>query len=306
MALADTPDDQTTSLLGDALARIAQEVDACFDTVLPVPGDPRDRLYEAMRYAAIGGGKRLRPLLVAAVAGMFAVDRNVAVRVGSAVEAIHVYSLIHDDLPCMDNDALRHGKATVHLAYDEATAVLAGDALLALAFEILSDPGLIRDPFTRIELVRTLALASGAGGMAGGQMMDIVAENTSFDLSTVTRLQQLKTGALLGAAVEMGAILGKIPVEGRTHLRGYARDIGLAFQIVDDLLDAEGDEAVAGKALRKDADAGKQTFVSLLGVDRARAQARHLVDQAIDYLGSHGEEADLLRAVARFIVDRDR
>jgi len=306
MALADTPDDQTTSLLGDALARIAQEVDACFDTVLPVPGDPRDRLYEAMRYAAIGGGKRLRPLLVAAVAGMFAVDRNVAVRVGSAVEAIHVYSLIHDDLPCMDNDALRHGKATVHLAYDEATAVLAGDALLALSFEILSDPGLIRDPFTRIELVRTLALASGAGGMAGGQMMDIVAENTSFDLSTVTRLQQLKTGALLGAAVEMGAILGKIPVEGRTHLRGYARDIGLAFQIVDDLLDAEGDEAVAGKALRKDADAGKQTFVSLLGVDRARAQARHLVDQAIDYLGSHGEEADLLRAVARFIVDRDR
>jgi farnesyl diphosphate synthase len=306
MALADTPDDQTTSLLGDALARIAQEVDACFDTVLPVPGDPRDRLYEAMRYAAIGGGKRLRPLLVTAVAGMFAVDRNVAVRVGSAIEAIHVYSLIHDDLPCMDNDALRHGKATVHLAYDEATAVLAGDALLALSFEILSDPGLIRDPFTRIELVRTLALASGAGGMAGGQMMDIVAENTSFDLSTVTRLQQLKTGALLGAAVEMGAILGKIPVEGRTHLRGYARDIGLAFQIVDDLLDAEGDEAVAGKALRKDADAGKQTFVSLLGVDRARAQARHLVDQAIDYLGSHGEEADLLRAVARFIVDRDR
>ena len=301
MALAD----QSSSLLADALVRIGQEVDACFDTVLPVPGDPRDRLFEAMRYAAIGGGKRLRPLLVTAVSGMFAVDRNVAVRVGSAIEAIHVYSLIHDDLPCMDNDALRHGKPTVHLAYDEATAVLAGDALMSLAFEILSDGGLIGDPFTRIELVRTLALASGAVGMAGGQMMDIVAESTAFDLSTVTRLQQLKTGALLGAAVEMGAILGKIPHEGRTHLRGYARDIGLAFQIVDDLLDAEGDEETAGKALRKDADAGKQTFVSLLGVDRARAQARHLVDQAIAYLGSYGEEADLLRAVARFIVDRN-
>jgi len=302
MAEADLP----VSELGDAMARIAKEVDACFDMVLPVPGDPRDRLYQAMRYAAIGGGKRLRPLLVTAVAGMFAVDRNVAVRVGCAIEAIHVYSLVHDDLPCMDNDAVRHGKPTAHLAFDEATAVLAGDSLLALAFEILSDQALIGDPFTRIELVRTLAVASGAGGMAGGQMMDIVAETTAFDLSTVTRLQQLKTGALLGAAVEMGAILGKIAPEGRTHLRGYARDIGLAFQIVDDLLDAEGDEQAAGKALRKDADAGKATFVSLLGVDRARAQARHLTDQAIAYLASHGEEADLLRAIARYIVDRDR
>ncbi len=300
------PAEPSTSVLHDALVRIAKEVDACFDTVLPVPGDPRDRLFEAMRYAAIGGGKRLRPLLVASVAGMYGVDRNVAVRVGSALEAIHVYSLIHDDLPCMDNDALRHGKATVHLAFDEATAVLAGDSLLALAFEILSDPDLIGDPFTRIELVRTLALASGAQGMAGGQMMDIIAETTAFDLSTVTRLQQLKTGALLGAAVEMGAILGKIAPEGRTHLRGYARDIGLAFQIVDDLLDAEGNEAAAGKALRKDANAGKQTFVSLLGVDRARAQARHLTDQAIQYLASHGEEAEPLRAIARFIVERDR
>lgn len=293
-------------LLADALARIAQEVDACFDTVLPVPGDARDRLFEAMRYATIGGGKRLRPLLVAAVAGMFGVDRSVAVRVGCAIEAIHAYSLIHDDLPCMDNDAMRHGKPTLHLAYDEATAVLAGDALHALAFEILSDPALIGDPFTRIELVRTLAIASGAFGMAGGQMMDMVAETTDFDLPTVSRLQQLKTGALLCAAVEMGAILGKLPAEGRATLRAYARDIGLAFQIVDDLLDHEGDEAAAGKALRKDEAAGKQTFVSLLGVDRARSQARLLVDQAIALLGSHGEEAELLRAIARFIVERDR
>lgn len=294
------------SLLGDAIARIRAEVDACFDAVLPMPGDARDRLYEAMRYAAIGGGKRMRPLLVASVAGLFGVDRNVAVRVGTAIEAIHVYSLIHDDLPCMDNDATRHGKPTVHLAFDEATAVLAGDALHALAFEILSDPALIGDPFTRIELVSTLAQASGAGGMAGGQMMDIVAETTAFDLATVTRLQQLKTGALLGAAVEMGAILGRLSPEGRTHLRGYARAIGLAFQIADDLLDAEGDEAAAGKALRKDAAAGKQTFVSLLGADRARAQAGMLVEQAIAHLGSHGEEAALLRALARYIVERDR
>lgn len=294
------------SLLGDAIARIRAEVDACFDAVLPMPGDARDRLYEAMRYAAMGGGKRMRPLLVASVAGLFGVDRNVAVRVGTAIEAIHVYSLIHDDLPCMDNDATRHGKPTVHLAFDEATAVLAGDALHALAFEILSDPALIGDPFTRIELVSTLAQASGAGGMAGGQMMDIVAETTAFDLATVTRLQQLKTGALLGAAVEMGAILGRLSPEGRTHLRGYARAIGLAFQIADDLLDAEGDEAAAGKALRKDAAAGKQTFVSLLGADRARAQAGMLVEQAIAHLGSHGEEAALLRALARYIVERDR
>ena len=302
VAQASRPD----TPLKAALATIQREVDACFDTLLPVPGDPRDRLVEAMRYAAIGGGKRLRPLLLTAVAQMFGADRSQAVRAGAAIEAIHVYSLIHDDLPCMDDDALRHGKPTVHIAFDEATAVLAGDALHAFAFEVLSDPDLIGDPFVRIELVRTLAVASGAHGMAGGQMMDMVAETTAFDLPTVTRLQQLKTGALLAAAVEMGAVLGRVPAEGRTHLRGYARDIGLAFQIADDLLDAEGDEAAAGKALRKDEAAGKQTFVSLLGPERAREQARFLVDQAIGHLASHGEEADLLRDLARFIVERDR
>lgn len=293
-------------LLADALARIQRDVDMCFDGLLPVPGDARDQLYLAMRYATIGGGKRLRPLLVTAVAALFGVDRNVAVRVGCAIEAIHVYSLIHDDLPCMDDDAVRHGKPTLHIEFDEATAVLAGDALHAQAFDMLADPSLIGDPGIRIELVRTLAIASGAAGMAGGQMMDMVAETTSFDLSTVTRLQQLKTGALLSAAVEMGAILGRFSHEGRGHLRGFARDIGLAFQIIDDLIDTEGDAQVAGKTLRKDEIAGKQTFVSLLGPDRARAQAHMLVDQAIGYLASHGDEADLLRAIARFIVARDR
>ncbi|MBF9150233.1 polyprenyl synthetase family protein [Novosphingobium jiangmenense] len=294
-----------TGLLKPALKAIAEDIDKSFDLLLPVPGDPRDRLVEAMRYATIGGGKRVRPLLVCATASLFGVSRDAAVRVGTAVEAIHVYSLIHDDLPCMDNDALRHGKPTVHLAFDDAAAVLAGDALHDFAFEVLSDPATSGDPFTRIELIRTLATASGMNGMCGGQMMDIVAETSSFDLPTVTRLQQLKTGALLSASVEMGAILGKVPPEGRTHLRGYARDIGLAFQIADDLLDAEGDEAAAGKALRKDEAQGKETFLSLLGAERAREQARILVDQAIEFLASYGPEADLLRELARFIVERN-
>ena len=293
-------------LLADGLARIAGDIDAAFDALLPVPSDTRARLVEAMRYAAIGGGKRVRPLLLSATAELYGVDRAVAIRAGVAIESIHVYSLIHDDLPCMDDDAMRHGKPTLHCAFDEATAVLAGDALHAFAFEVLGDPLSGGDPFTRIELVQSLAGASGAAGMAGGQMMDIVAEGSTFDLQTVTRLQQLKTGALLGAAVEMGAILGKVAIEGRTHLRGYARDIGLAFQIADDLLDHDGNEAAAGKALRKDAVAGKQTFVSLLGPDRARDQARMLVDQAISHLGQHGSEANLLRALARYVVERDR
>lgn len=293
-------------ILAQGIVRIQREIDSLFDALLPVPGDARARLFEAVRYATIGGGKRLRPLLLAATAEMYGVDRAAAVRAGVALESIHVYSLIHDDLPCMDDDDLRHGKPTLHKAFDEATAVLAGDTLQCFAFEVLADPATSGDPFTRVELVQTLAQASGASGMAGGQMMDIVAETSDFDLPTVTRLQQLKTGALLSAGVEMGAILGKVPPEGRTHLRGYARDIGLAFQIADDLLDHEGDQEAAGKALRKDADAGKQTFVSLLGPERARAQARALVDQAIGHLAQHDEEAELLRAVARFIVERDR
>lgn len=302
LKLADT-------LLASNLARIQDDVDAQFDRLLPIPDDRRARLVEAMRYAAIGGGKRLRPLLTVATSELFGVERTVAVRAGCAVEAIHAYSLIHDDLPCMDDDAMRHGRKTTHLAFDEATAVLAGDSLHALAFEILIDPETGSDPFTRCELVECLARASGHAGMAGGQMMDMLAEEdgaTSFDLQGVTRLQQLKTGALLGAAVEMGAILGKLPQERRGHLHAYARDIGLAFQIADDLLDVEGDEAKAGKALRKDADAGKATFVSLMGADDAKMQAQALVDQAVGHLSSYGKEADLLREIAQFIVKRDR
>ena len=201
---------------------------------------------------------------------------------------------------------MRHGKPTVHRAFDEATAVLAGDSLHALAFEVLSMPEVSGDSFVRAELIQTLAAASGASGMAGGQMMDIVAGERQFDLHTVTRLQQLKTGALLGAAVEMGAILGRLPEEGRAHLRAYARDIGLAYQIADDLLDYEGDEGKAGKSLRKDKNQGKATFVSLMGADKARDQAQALAEQAVGHLAAHGEEAEILRALARFIVERDR
>jgi farnesyl diphosphate synthase len=295
-----------SALLDHAMAESAREVDGAFDRLLTVPDDPRAALYQAIRHAAIGGGKRLRPLLVMASCALFHVDRVAALRVATAIECIHVYSLIHDDMPCMDNDDLRRGKPTVHKAFDEATAVLAGDSLHALAFELLADEATHSDPFVRSELILELARASGPAGMAGGQMMDIVAETTIFDLPTVTKLQQLKTGALIGFCLEAGAIMGRVPPEGRGALRGYARDVGLAFQIADDILDVEGDAALAGKALGKDAAAGKATFLSLLGLDRARAQAGMLVDQAISHLNAFGAEADLLRAIARYTIERDR
>jgi farnesyl diphosphate synthase len=288
-------------ILGNALAAISRDIDAMFDALLPTEG----RLGEAMRYAAIGGGKRLRPLLLTATAAMHGADRSQALRAAAAIEAIHAYSLVHDDLPCMDDDAMRHGKPSTHAAFGEAVAVLAGDALQAFAFEVLADPSTSGDPFVRAELVQVLAGASGAAGMVGGQMLDIEGEGRALDVPAITRMQQLKTGALLSAAVEMGAVMGKVPPEGRVHLKGYARAIGLAFQIADDLLDHAGDEAKAGKALRKDAAAGKQTFVALVGEGRAREQAQMLSEQAIAHLGSYGQEADLLRALARFIVERD-
>jgi farnesyl diphosphate synthase len=291
--------------LKPALDAIGKAIDQRFDRLLPVPEDSRARLYEAMRHAAIGGGKRMRPLLVVAACDLFHVDRERALRVALSIECIHVYSLIHDDLPCMDDDHLRHGKPTVHLAFDEATAVLAGDSLHALAFDILAEEATHEDPFARLELITALADASGPVGMAGGQMMDLVAEHELYDLAGVTRLQQLKTGALIGFCLEAGAIMGRIPDASRTPLRGYARDLGLAFQIADDLLDVEGSAEKAGKAVGKDEAAGKATFVSLLGVERARTQARMLIDQAIEHLAGFGEEADLLRAIARFAIERD-
>ena len=287
------------------MAEVAADVDRGFDLLLAVPHDGRSRLYEAMRYAAIGGGKRIRPLMVIAACRLFHVARERALRVALAVEAMHVYSLIHDDLPAMDDDDMRRGKPTVHRAFGEATAILAGDSLHALAFEILADEQTHEDPFVRAELIAELARAAGPAGMAGGQMMDLMAAETPLDIAAVTRLQQLKTGALFGWCLEAGAIMGRVAPEARTGLRGYARDVGLAFQIADDLLDLEGEEEKAGKRLGKDDEAGKETFVSLLGPERARQQAQMLVEQAIAHLRSFGPEAGLLEEIARFAVDRD-
>ncbi|MBP6030765.1 MAG: polyprenyl synthetase family protein [Sphingobium sp.] len=293
-------------LLRAAFTAISKDIDAAFDTLLSVPDDPRHRLYEAMRHATIGGGKRMRPLLVKAAGKLFSLDNAQLLRVGLAVECIHVYSLVHDDLPAMDDDDMRRGKPTVHRAFDEATAILAGDSLHDLAFEILTIEDTHADPFVRCNLVRALARASGTNGMAGGQMMDMAAESMTFDLHSITRLQQLKTGALIGFCVEAAAIMAHLPPEARTGLHGYARDIGLAFQIADDLLDIEGDAAVTGKAVGKDAQAGKQTFASLLGAERAREQARILVAQAKAHLHDYDERADLLRAIADYVIERDR
>jgi farnesyl diphosphate synthase len=297
--------DRARSEFDEEANRVCGDLDAFFARLLANTGDGRDRLYQAMRHAAIGGGKRLRPLLTAAAAKLFAIDSDRALRVGAAIEAIHVYSLVHDDLPCMDDDDLRRGKPTVHKAFGEAAAVLAGDSLHALAFEILADPATHEDPFVRSDLVLELARAAGPSGMAGGQMMDLAAEGQQLDLPAITRLQQLKTGALIEYAVESACIMVRLPPEGRTPYRGYARNIGLAFQITDDLIDHSGDEAAAGKRTGKDEAKGKATFVSLLGPDRARQQAEMLVEQAVEHLAGHGDEAELLRAIARFAIERD-
>ena len=297
--------DRLAEELNTEAERVRSDVDDFFAQLLAPTGDSRDRLYEAMRHAAIGGGKRLRPLLTIAASRLFAIDRLRALRAGCAIEAILVYSLMHDDLPCMGHADLRRGKPTIHKAFGEAEAVLAGDSLHALAFEILADPETHEDPWVRSDLVVELARAAGPAGMAGGQMMDLVAEGKQLDLPAITRLQQLKTGALIEYSVEAACIMVKMPADARRPYRGYARNIGLAFQIADDLIDHTGDEVSAGKPTGKDAHAGKATFVSLLGEERARQQAGLLVDQAVEHLSSHGSEADLLRAIARFAIERD-
>jgi farnesyl diphosphate synthase len=297
--------DRLAQELDAEAGRVRAEADRFFSDLLKSTDDGRRPLYQAMRHAAVGGGKRLRPLLTVAASRLFALDPSRALRVGCAIEAIHVYSLIHDDLPCMDDAEVRRGKPTVHKAFGEAVAVLAGDSLHALAFEILADPVTHEDPWVRSDLVLELAKAAGPAGMAGGQMMDLAAEQQQLDLSSITRLQQLKTGALIEYAVEATCIMAKLPPEARTPYRGYARNIGLAFQIADDIIDHSGDERAAGKPTGQDARAGKATFVSLLGEERARQQAALLVDQAIEHLSSHGAEGDLLRGIARFAIERD-
>ncbi|HEY8592833.1 MAG TPA: farnesyl diphosphate synthase [Sphingomicrobium sp.] len=288
------------------IREVSREIDAALNRELCSPADSSRRLTDAIRHAAIGGGKRLRPLLVCAASELYDVPFGQALRAGLAVECVHVHSLIHDDLPCMDDDDMRRGRPTVHVAFDDATAVLAGDALLALAFQLLGDERTHPSGAVRAQLVVELARAAGAEGMAAGQMLDLFPEPDA-DVATVTRLQRLKTGALIGWAVEAGAILGEAPPEHRTGLRGYAHSLGLAFQIADDLLDHQGDEGVCGKKLRKDERQGKTNFVTLLGAERARRQAEALVEQALAHLHFvDGRPASLLTQIARFAIDRDR
>tara|TARA_B100000676_G_scaffold143501_1_gene142030 strand:- start:87 stop:974 length:888 start_codon:yes stop_codon:yes gene_type:complete len=290
--------------LSDALADSAAQVEKFLDQLLAVEDATEHRLHEAMRYATLEGGKRLRPFLVMQSASLFGVGERSALRTGSALELIHCYSLVHDDLPAMDDDDLRRGKPTLHKQYDEATAILSGDALLPLAFEVLGHPETHPNANVRIELVNALARASGANGMVGGQMIDLQAEHKTFDIGQITRLQRLKTGELITYACEAGAILGQASEKPREALRGYAHDLGLAFQIADDLLDVEGSVEEVGKAVNKDKDAGKATFVSILGTERARSQANRLADQAIAHLSVFGDKAHLLGQVAKFVVER--
>jgi len=294
----------TGTAFAEALAGAAKLTDAALDRLIPVPPGLEARVFEAMRYAALGPGKRLRPFLVLASARLFGVSERSALQVAAAIELVHSYSLVHDDLPAMDDSDLRRGRPTCHKAFDEATAVLAGDGLLTLAFEVLAHPDTHGDTAVRCELVTTLAQAAGSSGMVGGQMIDLIAEHRSLDIGAITRLQRLKTGALIAFACGSGAILAKASTEVRSALRGYAHDLGLAFQIADDLLDVEGSAGETGKPVGQDVAAGKATFVSILGVERARDQAEALVRQAVAHLDLFEARADLLRQAARFVVDR--
>ena len=292
-----------------AAAARAASVEATLDRLLPQTDGDEARVVEAMRYATLGGGKRLRAFLVCESAALFEVDADAALRAAAAIECMHAYSLVHDDLPCMDDDDTRRGRPTAHIQFDYATAVLAGDALQTRAFEILLEPATSPDPSVRAALALKLAKASGADGMVGGQMIDILAEEAlerggrPLNLAETEKLQRLKTGALFEFSATAGAILAG---ESEAPLARYAEALGLVFQIKDDLLDIEGDEAAAGKKLRKDADAGKATFVSLLGVEGARSRAAALVEAAHEALAPYGTHASLLRQAADFALHRTR
>lgn len=286
------------------MVAVATAVEQALDDLMPPVGGPRGRVVEAMRYACLGGGKRLRPFLVVASADLFDVTRQSSLRVATALEMVHCYSLVHDDLPAMDDADLRRGRASVHRAFDEATAILAGDGLLTMAFEVLADTRTASAAEIRAMLISELAVAAGAAGMVGGQMIDLSDARDDLDLEGVKELQSLKTGALIRYGCSAGGLLGGASCDQIAALTGYARDIGLAFQIVDDLLDTFGSAEELGKPAGQDDAMDKATFVKLLGADEARRSADELVAQACDRLDSFGAAAEPLREAARFIVER--
>jgi farnesyl diphosphate synthase len=289
-----------------ALGETSAAMDKTLDAILPRPRGSHARVQEAMRYAVFAGGKRLRPFLVLGSARLFDVPRERALRAAAAIEALHTYSLVHDDLPCMDDDDLRRGKPTTHVKFDEATAVLAGDGLLTLAFEILVQPETHPSAEVRCRLAAGLAAAAGSDGMVGGQMIDMLAPKETFGTEDVVNLQRLKTGALFEFACQAGPVLAEAGRGAEATLRDYARDFGLAFQITDDLIDSLGSAQAAGKSVGKDSNQGKATLVSILGHEGARAKAEALARQAADRLDGFGPEADLLRALPHSLIGRDR
>lgn len=290
--------------LESALGEAADAVNRTLDRLVPPVDGAERRVVEAMRYALMGGGKRIRPFLVLNSARLFDVPEIGALRTAAAIEMVHSYSLVHDDLPAMDNADLRRGRPSVHRQFDEATAILAGDGLLTQSFEVLADAETHANPLVRSELVLALAQAAGAAGMVGGQMIDLEAQHAKLDLAAITKLQRLKTGAIIRFSCEAGAILASAPTKERRSLQLYAEDLGLAFQIADDLLDVESSAAVTGKPVGQDQAAGKATFVAVLGVDEARRQAKAIADRAASHLAGFEERADLLCEMAQFVVNR--
>jgi len=288
-----------------ALTGFADTMTGTLEALLPLPAGPEGKLYDAMRYSALGSGKFIRPYIVRTSALIFGVPETRYLRAGAAVEMVHAYSLIHDDLPAMDDDDMRRGRPSCHIAFDDATAILAGDALLTLAFEVLAGADTHPDPQVRSDLVATLAARSGGSGMVGGQMIDLESEHAAVDAALIARLETMKTGALIAYSSAAGALLGGAGTEAVNALETFGFELGLAFQITDDLLDVEGDEDDVGKKVGKDAEAGKATFVSALGVDGARHEARRVTDRALSRLDSFGTRADELRSVAEFVLARN-
>ena len=290
--------------LAEALTETTAAVETVLDAELPRPDGPAARLHEAMRYSVLGGGKRLRAFLVRSGARLAGACDGGALLVAAAMEMVHGYSLIHDDLPAMDDDDLRRGRPSCHVAFDEATAILAGDALLTLAFELLADPRVHPDPSVRCDLVLAMAKAAGGEGMVGGQMMDLSAEHGGADYELTVTLERKKTGALIAFSCEAGAILARRDGEFRRSLREFGQDVGLAFQVIDDVLDVVGDESALGKTVGKDAAAGKATFIAALGLEGARREAAALVERAFARLDRFGEGAGPLRAFGEYVLAR--